>query len=119
MGIGMAGAVLTLIHMLPAIVVGLTLGSAGVFIAQAAATSHVGATASEGRGLAIGLYSLCYYVGGSAGGSVPGFLWDAGGWPACVALVIAVQALTIVMAFAFWRGPERGDVGALELSAGA
>lgn len=102
-GFGVFGATLTLGHSLAAVVAGLALGASGVFIAQAAATSHVGATAGEGRGVAIGLYSMFYYIGGSAGAALPGALWTIGGWPACVALVAAVQVATVVLAFAFWE----------------
>jgi YNFM family putative membrane transporter len=44
-----------------------------------------------------------YYLGGSAGSAVPGRFWSSGGWPACVALIVAVQLLTIGLALVFWR----------------
>jgi len=43
-----------------------------------------------------------YYIGGSVGSSVPGFLWAAGGWPACVALFVSVQFLTAVITWNVW-----------------
>jgi YNFM family putative membrane transporter len=102
---GVIGAALTLGHAIAFVVAGLSLAASGVFIAQAAATSHVGATAGEGRGVAIGLYSMFYYVGGSAGGAVPALLWNAAGWRGCVALVIGVQLATVALALAFWAEP--------------
>jgi sugar phosphate permease len=94
---------LTLAPWLPAIVAGLALVGTGVFVAQATASSYIGAVTHEDRGLAVGLYSTCYYLGGSAGGAVPALFWDAGGWPACVALVLIVQVTTVTIALRSWR----------------
>jgi MFS transporter, YNFM family, putative membrane transport protein len=102
MALGVMGAALTLVPNLVAVLAGLTLCSSGVFIAQASATSHVASAAEHDRGLAVGLYGTCYYAGGSAGAAVPALVWRAGGWPACVALVIAVQLTTVILAFSFW-----------------
>jgi len=74
-----------------------------VFIAQAAASSYVGASATSDRGLAVGLYAMFYYAGGSAGGALPSLFWTRGGWPACVALVVAVQVTTGVIGLMAWR----------------
>jgi MFS transporter, YNFM family, putative membrane transport protein len=105
--IGVAGSLLTLAGTLWLVVTGLALVSSGVFIAQAAASSYVGAAATHDRGLAVGLYAMFYYVGGSAGGAVPALFWTSGGWPACVALVVAVQVATAVIGFFTWtpKGP--------------
>jgi predicted MFS family arabinose efflux permease len=94
---------LTLVHSLPIVVLGLTLTCTGVFVANAAGSSYVGAAATESRASAIGLYVTFYYLGGSAGSAIPGFFWARGGWPACVALIVAVQLLTIMLALIFWR----------------
>jgi len=102
MSIAVAGAFLTLAPWVPAIVAGLALVASGVFISQATASSYIGAVTESDRGLAVGLYSLCYYTGGSLGAVLPGLFWDAGGWPACVALVVAVQIVTIGLALRFW-----------------
>ena len=56
------------------------------------------------RGLAVGLYSTFYYVGGSAGGSLPALLMHSGGWTATVLLVMTVQVIAFVLAWRFWRG---------------
>lgn len=97
------GILLTLIHSLPLILVGLALCSTAVFVAQSAASSYIGTVAAEARAAAVGLYVLFYYVGGSAGAAVPGHFWNTGGWPACVALVAGVQILTLTLAASFWR----------------
>jgi predicted MFS family arabinose efflux permease len=103
MVIGIAGAVLTLAAPLWTIVIGLALVGTGVFIAQATASSFIGVATAEDRGLAVGLYSTAYYLGGTAGSALPAAFWTTGGWTACVLLVMAVQALTLVTALGFWR----------------
>jgi len=102
-GGGIAGILLTLFSSIPLILLGLALCSSGTFIAQAASTSYVGTIAREARAAAVGLYVLFYYVGGSFGAAIPGQFWSRGGWPACVALIACVQALTILIAALFWR----------------
>ena len=64
---------------------------------------HFECVTSENRGLAVGLYSSAYYLGGTAGGALPALFWESGGWSACVLLVIAVQAITLAIALGFWR----------------
>jgi MFS family permease len=97
------GSSLTLTHNLAVVILGLALCCSGAFIAQATATSHVGAAAHHDRGVAVGLYVTFYYIGGSVGGAVPAWFWNKGGWPACVALVIAVQLTTMAIGWLFWR----------------
>ena len=75
---GGLGALLTLTPSLPSIVIGLALIATGVFIAQATASSYIGTVTSEDRGLAVGLYSTCYYAGGSVGGRSAGLGGAAG-----------------------------------------
>jgi MFS family permease len=97
--IGAAGALITLIPNLHAILLGLTLCSTGVFIANSASTSFIGTVAGKGRALAVGLYVTFYYAGASAGSSGPAGLWQAYGWPGCVALIVAVQAALAALAW--------------------
>lgn len=103
------GMLLTLIPSLPPILMGLALCCSAVFVAQAASNSYIGTVASEARAAAVGLYVLFYYVGGSAGAAIPGYFWSRGGWPACVALIVIVQLVTITIASLFWK-PVRGRV---------
>jgi predicted MFS family arabinose efflux permease len=102
MAIGIAGSLLTLGHFLAEVVAGLALVASGVFIAQAAANGYIGIAARSDRGLAVGMYATCYYIGGSVGGAVPALFWNTGGWTACVTLVIAVQLLTAAFGSIFW-----------------
>jgi YNFM family putative membrane transporter len=100
----MLGVAMTLFHSLPLILAGLVLCSSGVFVCQSASTSYIQTAApAGGRSSAAGLYVACYYTGGSLAGVLPGFFWRFGGWPACVALVLVVQAVTIVVSAFGWR----------------
>jgi hypothetical protein len=45
------------------------------------------------------LYVTFYYIGGSLGAIITGWTWVAGGWPACVFLLMGVAALAMVLAF--------------------
>lgn len=110
--VGAAGALATLVAWLPLIILGLALVGSGVFITQATASSHIGAVTTEDRGLAVGLYSTCYYLGGTLGGSLPALFWDTGGWAACIAMVLLVQVTAAVIALKFW-GDSRAHLAQL------
>ena len=97
------GVLLTLSSTLWMVILGLAICSSGIFVCQSAATSYVGAAAGKARSSAAGLYLSFYYVGGSVGGVLPGLFWSVGGWFACVALIVAVQLVTVGIALAFWR----------------
>jgi YNFM family putative membrane transporter len=101
--LGVGGSLLTLGHVLPEVIAGLALVSSGVFIAQAAANGYIGVASRSDRGLAVGLYATCYYIGGSVGGALPALFWNTGGWPACVALVVCVQLTTAAIGWTFWE----------------
>jgi MFS transporter, YNFM family, putative membrane transport protein len=101
-----AGVLLTLVHSLPIVILGLTMLSSGVFIAQTASQSHLRIAAPPGaRVTAAGLYLTCYYLGGTAAGVVPGAFWALGKWPACVAFIVAMQFLALAIALVGWRAP--------------
>ncbi|MEO8371174.1 MAG: MFS transporter [Candidatus Solibacter sp.] len=108
---GATGVCLTLVHSLPVVMLGLTLTCTGVFIANSAGSSYVGSAARESRASAVGLYVTFYYLGGSGGSAIPGYFWTHGGWPACVALIVGVQLVTITLALIFWQPlPKRAGV---------
>jgi predicted MFS family arabinose efflux permease len=103
----MAGVLLTLAPRLTVVIAGLALLCTGVFIAQTASSSHLRVAAPSGaRVTAAGLYITCYYLGGAAAGVVPGAFWALGGWPACVGFIVAMQALSLVIALVGWRTPR-------------
>ena len=99
-----AGVLLTLAPSLPIVIVGLTMLSSGVFIAQTASQSHLREAAPSGaRVTAAGLYITCYYLGGTAAGVVPGAFWAFGKWPACVAFIVVMQLMALGIALVGWR----------------
>jgi len=103
----MAGVLLTLAPSLPVVILGLTLVCTGVFISQAASQSHLRVVSPpEARVTAAGLYITCYYIGGTAAGVVPGAFWALGKWPACVAFILAMQAVALAIALIGWRAPK-------------
>jgi predicted MFS family arabinose efflux permease len=102
--IWMGGLLLTLVPWLPAIIAGLAIAVGCGFMSQACATSYVSTTAQQGASSAVGLYATFFYAGGSVGAVVPGFAWTLGGWPATVALVLAVLALMALIVATAWRG---------------
>ncbi|KPA99775.1 hypothetical protein PF70_00080, partial [Pseudomonas asplenii] len=104
--LGVAGSLLTLLPSLWLIVLGLALSSTGVFLAQAAANAFITATARHNKAGAVGWYLSGYYLGGSGGAVVPALIWSQWGWPGCVALVIAFQLLSLLLALVGWRPPR-------------
>ncbi len=97
-----AGALITLVPAVPAIVAGLAVLSTGVFAAQAASQGYIGVVARERRSTAASLYITVYYAGGGLGAVLPAVVWDRGGWPAVVALIVAVQAAAAAAAALLW-----------------
>jgi MFS family permease len=107
-----AGVLLTLVHSLPVVILGLTMLSSGVFIAQTASQSHLRIASPPGaRVTAAGLYLTCYYLGGTAAGVVPGVFWALGKWPACVAFIVAMQVIALSIALAGWRSTQAAEAG--------
>ncbi len=91
--VALAGLPLTLAPTLPPVLAGLSLVGVGTFFAQAVVTGFVGRAASVDRGAASGLYLASYFAGGLAGSAVLGRVFDAAGWPACVAgIAVALVA---------------------------
>jgi predicted MFS family arabinose efflux permease len=92
--VAVAGELLTLLPSLGAVIAGLVLASAGLFVAQALALGFIGVAVRRARSTAVGMYVTTYYIGGALGGVAPGWLWLRFGWPGCVALVcVAILAL--------------------------
>ncbi len=102
-----AGLVITLAGPLPLIIFGLLLVCSAVFVEQTLATAFVSVAAREAKSTAVGLYVTFYYTGGSCGGMAPAAIWRAAGWPGCVAMVCAMQAVMLVVVMRSWRLPAR------------
>jgi predicted MFS family arabinose efflux permease len=106
--IWIAGIALTLASPLWVIVFGLAMMATCGLLCQAVSTSYVAVTAQAGRSSAVGLYVTSFYLGGSVGAAAGGLAWISGGWPACVAMMIAVLALmAAIVAFAWAGQPTR------------
>ncbi len=101
-GLAILGIALTLASNVAVIIAGLGVMCAGIFTAQVSGSGFVGVAATRDRALAVGLYAACYHSGGSVGAALPGFFYGWGGWPACVAFIVAVQILTAWIAFRYW-----------------
>ena len=110
-----AGALLTLVPLTWSVILGLAVLSTGIFIAQSAASSHIGIAATAARSSAAGLYVSFYYLGGSAGATVLSLLWKWSGWTACVACVAAIQLVSAAIALKWFASapPIRAPSGAI------
>lgn len=86
---------LTLWRWLPIIPFCLTALCFGFFGMHAAAVGLLNRRLTGSRGRANSMYVLFYYLGGAAGISATGVAWTHGGWPACVALGLAVLAVPL------------------------
>jgi MFS transporter, YNFM family, putative membrane transport protein len=98
------GVVLMLATPVAAIIGGLVLCAACGMLCQTISTGYVTTIAKEGRSSAVGLYVTSFYVGGSMGAFLPGLAWNSGGWPACVAMVVAMLAVMALIAALAYRG---------------
>jgi len=85
LGLALAGVALSLPDRLPAVVAGLGLLVAGMFIGSVASQVALGGVRSVRPGTASALYYSVYYVAGAVAAFLPGLAWQAGGWPALAA----------------------------------
>jgi predicted MFS family arabinose efflux permease len=116
MAVSAAGMLLTLIPSIVSIVAGLALMSTGVFASQAASQGYIGVVARERRSTAASLYLTAYYTAGGLGAVLPAAIWARGGWPATVALILAVQAVGAALAAVFWTERVRNSDDAPEVA---
>jgi len=101
-----AGTLLSLIRALPFVIGGLALCSTGVFVCQIVTNRAIGNVTTKARASAVGWYVTIYYLGGFVGSTAPAFLWRLGGWPACVALIVAVLMSSLLFVLTVWRRRE-------------
>jgi predicted MFS family arabinose efflux permease len=97
-----AGIALTLAPSLPLIILGLAVSAGCGLICQAISTGYVTITAKAGRSSAVGLYVTSFYIGGSFGAALGGLSWTLAGWPACVALVVAMLLVMAGIVYFAW-----------------
>src|SRR6516164_5798091 len=99
----MGGAALMLAPPIPAIIAGLTFCAGCGMLCQTISTGYVTEIAKDGRSSAVGLYVPSFYIGGSMGAFLPGLAWERGGWPATIAMVVAMPAIMAVIAALAYR----------------
>jgi predicted MFS family arabinose efflux permease len=97
------GLLTTLSPNLSVILAGLALFVIGVFLAQSAAMGYVGQAARHAKSTALGLYVCFYYIGGSFGAVVPGWLWLHTGWLGCVLLILATMGASALLTWQAWK----------------
>jgi MFS transporter, YNFM family, putative membrane transport protein len=98
----MTGALITTLPHLAAIALGLVVCATCGLVCQTISTGYVTMIAKQGRSSAVGLYVTFFYIGGSAGAFFPGLAWSSGGWPATVAMLVAVQAMMAAVVASVW-----------------
>jgi len=106
LAVSAGGLLLTLAPFASLIIIGLAVCSSGVFVCQSSTFSFIASNVVEGRSLAIGLYNMCYYVGGAAGTWVAGIAYERGGWRCAVFSISMVQVLAACIAFFGYRRPS-------------
>ncbi|MGY4102846.1 MFS transporter [Nocardia sp. R16R-3T] len=92
------GVLVTIPDQLIAVILGISLCTAGFFGAHAVASTWVGAMAPGYRGAASSLYLFTYYFGGAVIGSATGIAYATAGWvglTACVGSLLAVAAVLV------------------------
>jgi YNFM family putative membrane transporter len=97
-----SGMTLTLVPSLPVLFAGLLINCFGMFTVQSSANALLGDNLPEGngRGSAVALYQVFFYLGGTLGGVVPGLLWQSGGWWPVVTCCIA--SIGLGLAAVWW-----------------
>jgi predicted MFS family arabinose efflux permease len=80
------------------VLAGLVVATAGFFGAHSTAAGWTGQAAPVGKAQASSLYNLFYYGGSSAIGWLGGVAFDAHGWTAVAATILACTALAAALA---------------------
>ncbi|HLH93257.1 MAG TPA: MFS transporter [Xanthobacteraceae bacterium] len=104
--IWIAGAALLLAPQLGVILAGLLVCATCGMLCQSVSTGYITLIAREGRSSAVGLYVTCFYAGGSMGAFLPGLTWASAGWPAAVAMLIAMQVIMGAVVWFAWARTE-------------
>lgn len=96
----LVGLAVTLITPLALVVLGIAIFTFGFFSAHSVASSWVGKRALSGKAQASALYFFFYYSGSSIVGATGGFAWAGSHWAGVVAMLSALVALALGIA---WR----------------
>jgi predicted MFS family arabinose efflux permease len=97
------GLIVTLSTNLVWISIGLVVFVVAGFISATNTLSLIGRVSGQAKASAIGLYICTYYIGGSLGAILPGKPFEWAGWPACVALLVAVMVTATAAVLPFWK----------------
>lgn len=101
------GVLMTLLHALAGMAAGVVLLTIGFFVAHSVASGWVGRMAAQAKGHAASLYLLAYYAGSSVMGSVGGWAWTHGGWPAVAGFTGTLLAIALCLALNVERAAHR------------
>jgi MFS transporter, YNFM family, putative membrane transport protein len=97
----MVGVAMTLSDNVIAVLIGLVVATAGFFGAHSTAAGWTGQAAPVGKAQASSLYNLFYYGGSSAIGWLGGVAFDARGWTAVAATILAFAGIALLLAARF------------------
>jgi len=107
-----SAVLLALVPSLPAIVAALVGACAGFFIVHASAVGALNRKLSGSRGRANSLYILFYYLGGTAGITASGYVYQHSGWSGVVTFVALLLAVPFAAGVVEMRTePSRGAAG--------
>ncbi len=101
------GVCFMLLTSLLIILIGLTILVFGFFFAHSAASSWVSQHAQQSKASASALYLFSYYVGGSMGSFLLGYIWEPFGWSAVIYAIIVVIFFGLYTAMKMKRIEER------------
>lgn len=95
----LTGISITLISNTFSVILGLFLLCSGLFITQPSASAMVGENAKIAKGSATSLYLFFYYLGGSLGAFLPGYLWSLYQWTGIffVSIIMILLAITSLL----------------------
>ncbi|KAF0822171.1 putative MFS-type transporter [Cytobacillus firmus] len=89
------GTLLTNVHSLSVIVIGLCLTCLGFFVAHSLMAAIVNERAAHHKAGASSLYLVSYYIGVATGGTLAGLVWQTGGWTGIT--LVSFGLLPVVM----------------------
>ncbi|AGL00716.1 MFS transporter [Desulfoscipio gibsoniae] len=105
--IALCGVVVLLLPSLWIIVIGLLTFCFGFFAVHAAASAWVNKQARQSKASAMGLYLVCYYVGGSFGSTGLGFLWHYWSWPGVTAGLVIALVIVLLLGLSLQAAREQ------------
>lgn len=93
------GVLVTLMHSLIMIFIGMIIFSFGFFGSHSVASSWVGKSATKAKGQASSLYLFCYYMGSSLLGTCGGYFWQVTQWMGIVIYIATLLIICLLIAF--------------------